>query len=95
MQTRWLSASVAMADSDYTINHVIRSLSLDVYGFIVAVIILDLQRQRSSQINTPSCFYVCYTREEYRSKYITGAILDSQSYMWSLGGTTICNYAIV
>ena len=34
MQTRWPSASVAMADSDYTINHVIRSLSLDVYGVI-------------------------------------------------------------
>ena len=48
----------------------------------------------SSQMNNPSCFYVYYTREEYRSKYITGAILYSQSYMWSLGGTTICNYAI-
>ena len=31
---------------------------------IVAVIILDLHRQRSSQINTPSCFCVYYTRED-------------------------------
>ena len=30
MQPRWLSASVAMADSDYAINHVIHSLCLDV-----------------------------------------------------------------
>ena len=32
MQPRCLSASVAMADSDYAINHVIHSLCLDVYG---------------------------------------------------------------
>ena len=32
MQPRCLSASVAMADSDYAINHVIYSLCLDVYG---------------------------------------------------------------
>ena len=32
MQPRWLSASVAMADSDYAINHVIHSLCLDVYA---------------------------------------------------------------
>ena len=31
VQPRCLSASVAMADSDYAINHVIHSLCLDVY----------------------------------------------------------------
>ena len=45
---------------------------------IVAVIILDLHQTNSAHnLNTPSCFNVLLHKGEYRSKYITGAILYS------------------
>ena len=44
MQPRCLSASVAMADSDYAINHVIHSLCLDVYDVGVIIYITMTSR---------------------------------------------------
>ena len=43
MQPRCLSASVAMADSDYAINHVIHSLCLDVYARAISLLSITIR----------------------------------------------------